>query len=215
MERDVTMSARTGGKQSGRRAGVRGWLQRAIGDRRGVAAVEFALIVPLLLCLYLVTMEASQGIETNKKVSRVASMVADLIAQQQSMTTTDIDAVMQIGEALLQPYNRSRPGIFVTAIEITNEATPRALVFWSRKLVNGVPAAYRTKGNVVTIPNVLKVPGSFLVQVVSHLDYKPVISWSASDTAALGLISAFDDISMDETYYLRPRMSTQVACSNC
>ncbi|WP_342214186.1 TadE/TadG family type IV pilus assembly protein [Aminobacter anthyllidis] len=56
-----------------------------IGDKRGVAAIEFAIIAPLLLSLYFVTMEVSQGIETNKKVSRVGSMVADLVTQQQTI----------------------------------------------------------------------------------------------------------------------------------
>jgi Flp pilus assembly protein TadG len=39
---------------------------RLIPDRRGVAAVEFALVAPLLLCMYFVTMEVAQGIEANK-----------------------------------------------------------------------------------------------------------------------------------------------------
>ena len=70
----------------GRLAKFRAWIARAAADRRGVAAIEFALVVPLLLCMYFVTMEVSQAIETNKKVSRVGSMVADLVTQQQTTT---------------------------------------------------------------------------------------------------------------------------------
>ena len=68
------------GHIGGRRCG-----HRSLGccDRRGVAAVEFALIAPLLLSMYFVTMEVSQGIEANKKVGRVGSIVADLVTQQQ------------------------------------------------------------------------------------------------------------------------------------
>ena len=55
-------------------------------DKRGVAALEFALIAPLLLSMYFVTMEVAQGIEANKKVGRVGSMVADLVTQQQQTT---------------------------------------------------------------------------------------------------------------------------------
>ena len=53
-------------------------------DRRGVAAIEFAFIVPVLLCMYFITMEASQGLVTDKKVSRIGSMVADLITQTEA-----------------------------------------------------------------------------------------------------------------------------------
>ena len=80
---------------------------RFCSDRRGVAAIEFAFIVPVLLIMYFVTMEASQAIETSKKVSRVGSMVADLITQQQTIVAADIDAIMKIGTSTLQPYDRS------------------------------------------------------------------------------------------------------------
>ena len=70
----------------GRLAKLRAWIARAAADRRGVAAIEFALVAPLLLCMYFVTMEVSQAIETNKKVSRIGSMVADLVTQQQQTT---------------------------------------------------------------------------------------------------------------------------------
>ncbi|TIO04469.1 MAG: pilus assembly protein, partial [Mesorhizobium sp.] len=66
-------------------------------DRRGVAAIEFAFIVPVLLIMYFITMEASQAIETSKKVSRIGSMVADLVTQQTSVTKADLDAIMKIG----------------------------------------------------------------------------------------------------------------------
>ncbi|TIV71910.1 MAG: pilus assembly protein, partial [Mesorhizobium sp.] len=66
-------------------------------DRRGVAAIEFAFIVPVLLIMYFITMEASQAIETSKKVSRIGSMVADLVTQQQTVVKANLDAIMKIG----------------------------------------------------------------------------------------------------------------------
>jgi Flp pilus assembly protein TadG len=201
----------------GRLAKFRAWIARAAADRRGVAAIEFALVVPLLLCMYFVTMEVSQAIETNKKVSRVGSMVADLVTQMQTTTTSELDAIMAIGQSLLTPYYRSKPKIFITAIEITDEATPKVKVFWSRQLVNDVkgPNPALPKGTIVTVPPTLNTRGSFLVRVESHLDYKPVITWAAADKPTLGLTAAFDIIKMKETYHLRPRMSSQIECSDC
>ena len=49
----------------------------------------------------------------------------------------------------------------------------------------------------------------------SSLAYKPVITWTAQQKTTLGLTSAFDGISMKETYYLRPRMSTSIPCTDC
>jgi len=207
------MSVRAGAH--GRLSGLREWVGRIVADRRGVAAVEFALVVPLLLSMYFVTMEVSQAIETNKKVSRVGSMVADLVTQQQAINKSEVEAIMAIGESLLQPYNRSKPKIIITAIEITNETTPKVKVFWSRKLVNGAFSVDAAKGSITTVPETLNTAGSFLVRVESSLDYSPVITWAAADKQSLGLTAAFDSISMKETYYLRPRMSQQVTCADC
>lgn len=187
-------------------------------DRSGVAALEFALIVPLLLCLYFVTMEVAQAIETNKKVGRVGSMVADLVAQMQDIPRSELEAIMRIGEATLQPYNRSKPTITVTAIEVTDETTPKVQVVWSRKLVDGTPSAGPAKGTAIDdLPPALKVKGSFLIRAESSLAYAPIITWTASATTkdTLGLAAAFDGLSMKETYYLRPRRSNTIPCADC
>lgn len=194
---------------------LRSVLTSLFDDKRGVAALEFALIVPLLMAMYFVTMEVSQAIEVNKKVSRVGDMVADLITQQQATSKSEVEAIMSIGEATLQPYNRSQPSIIVTAIQITDEATPKVQVAWSRKLVNGAFSAGEVIGSTTTVPAALKIKGSFLVRAESSLSYEPVITWAASSKPALGLAAAFDGISMKETYYLRPRMSTSIPCSDC
>lgn len=189
--------------------------RRLLGDRRGVAAIEFALVVPLLLCMYFVTMEVAQGVETNKKVSRVGSLVGDLVTQQMTIQKADLDAIMKIAGSVLEPYERSSPKIVITAIEITDETTPKVKVFWSRKVENGTYSVDAAKGTATTVPAALNVKGSFLVRVESYLAYKPVITWAAGDKKPMGLTAAFDNINMKETYYLRPRRSLQITCSDC
>ncbi|WP_353643408.1 TadE/TadG family type IV pilus assembly protein [Mesorhizobium sp. WSM2239] len=190
-------------------------LASLIPDRRGVAAVEFALIAPLLLSMYFVTMEVAQGIEANKKVGRVGSMVADLITQQSEVTPAQLQAILKIGGSIMQPYNRSAPKIVVTAIDITPDPGSQVKVAWSGKLENGVYSKDAAAGTATTVPTTLKMPGTFLIRVDSYLDYRPVITWSASAKSTLGLMAAFDNISMKETYYLRPRMSPTIKCAAC
>lgn len=183
--------------------------------RSGVAAIEFAFIAPVLLSLYFVTMEVSQAIEVNKKVGRVGSMVADLLTQQQSITRSEVDAILKIGESILQPYNRSDGTIVVTAIQVTDEDSPKVEVVWSRKLDNGTTSQALAPGSTTTIPDTLKIRNTFLIRVESQLAYEPVITWAADQKQVLGLAAAFDGISMSERYYLRPRMSQTVPCSDC
>jgi Flp pilus assembly protein TadG len=188
---------------------------RFAGARGGVAAIEFAFIAPVLLSLYFVTMEVSQAIEVNKKVGRVGSMVADLITQQQSITESEVDAILKIGESILQPYNRSKATIVATAIQVTDENSPEVKVVWSRKIENGAYHDAETPGSTTTIPAKLKIRNTFLIRVESDLAYKPVITWAADQKKVLGLAAAFDGISMAERYYLRPRMSQTIPCDDC
>lgn len=204
--------------RAGAHRGISGILasaKRFRGDSRGVAAIEFAFIVPVLLIMYFVTMEASQAIETSKKVSRIGSMVADLVTQQQSVVKANLDSIMQIGTSTLQPYNRSSPTIIITGIQITDEASPKVQVAWSRKLVAGTASADAAKNTTTTVPTALQIRNTFLIRVESDLGYKPIITWSANGSQSLGLTSAFNNISMSETYYLRPRRSPTIPCSDC
>ena len=92
---------------------------------------------------------------------------------------------MRIGESILQPYNRTKPKIIVTAIEITEETTLKVRVVWSRKLVDGTFSVDAVEGTITTVPAALNNKGSFLIRVDSSLDYKPVITWAAADKPPL------------------------------
>ena len=88
-------------------------------------------------------------------------------------------------------------------------------VAWSRKLVGTTYSVDAAKNTITTVPSTLKIRNTFLVRVESDLGYKPIITWSASNSQTLGLTSAFNNISMSETYYLRPRRSPTIPCSDC
>jgi Flp pilus assembly protein TadG len=190
-------------------------LRRLLRDRRGIAAVEFAFIAPLLLSMYFVTLEVGLGIETNKKVGRTGSMVADLVTQHIDIGKTELESIMKIGESIIQPYSRTKPKITVTAIDITSNPGSQVQVLWSRKMDNGVFSRAQSPGTVVTVPASLNIPGSFLIRVESELKYKPLITWTAGQKASLGLAAAFDEINMREVYYLRPRMTNKIGCGDC
>ncbi|WFP63000.1 TadE/TadG family type IV pilus assembly protein [Mesorhizobium sp. WSM4904] len=201
--------------RAGAHWGISAIAARLFRDRRGVAAIEFAFIAPVLLIMYFITMEASQAIETSKKVSRIGSMVADLVTQQTTVTKADLDAIMKIGTSTLQPYNRSTPTIIITGIQISDQASPQARVAWSRKLAGTTYSADAKKDDPTTVPSTLNIRNTFLVRVESDLGYEAMITWSADESKALGLTSVFNKIPMGETYYLRPRRGPTVPCTDC
>ncbi|MGB3502072.1 MAG: TadE/TadG family type IV pilus assembly protein [Mesorhizobium sp.] len=183
-------------------------------NRRGVAAIEFALIAPLLLCMYFVTMEVAPAIDTSKKVGRSASMVADLITQQREIKKADLDAIMQIGNATLIPYSRSKLKVTVTAIRIS-AAPATATVAWSRRMDDGVFSRPFNVGASVTVPTALLLPDTFLIRVTSELGYTPMIAWSEDSKRPLGLVASFSKLNMSKTNHLRPRLGTTITCTDC
>lgn len=176
-------------------------------DKSGIAAVEFAFVVPVLLISYLGAIEVGQAIDVNKKVGRSASMVADLITQEQDIDRDQVRAMMNIGNLILEPFTRFDLAIEVTAIEVTTDPTPKTQVVWSQKVENGSFTTPHAAGSITTLPSTLETPGSFIIRVQSDLEYQPIITWV--------LASRGGKINMDETYYLRPRVTNRIECSDC
>lgn len=212
-ETEMKHHQKTDGGRMGLMIAIRDFLR----DRRGVAAIEFAIVAPILFAMYFLTLEFGQAINANKKISRAASMIGDLAAQQPSITPSEADAIMKIGGAILKPYNRSEPNITLTAIEVTDEDTPEVRVIWSRELKNGSTGPGLPKGSITTIPQKLMKKGAFYIWATTSLGYKPIITWSSNGQKSLGItaMAGLDNLQMSERYYLRPRMSSSIPCSDC
>jgi Flp pilus assembly protein TadG len=186
-------------------------IKRLVHDRQGVAAIEFALVVPLMLAMCLVTWELALAIDTSRKVGRAGSTIGDLIAQQPKMSLSELEGIATMGGGIIQPYNRSDPTIVVTAIEIAEEeGEPRSNVVWSYKYGSGELGKDPTD-----IPERLRTPGSFLIRVDSTLDYLPVITFEGANKGAVGLGASRPVYEMAETYFLRPRVSQSIPCDDC
>jgi Flp pilus assembly protein TadG len=193
-----------------------GAARRFATDRSGVAAVEFVFIAPLIIILWLGTMEVSQGIEVNKKVGRSASVIGDIVTQTDVINVGDLEDIMKIGASVLQPYTRDYPYITVSEVYVDNGLS--AKIVWSRKGRQSTFSSGYAVNSAVTLPANLKVANTYLVKVESDLDYIPVTNTSyvirsSSSTKKYGFSSAVWH--MRETYYLRPRVNDDVACNGC
>lgn len=179
---------------------------------RGAAAVEFAFIVPILITLYLGSMELSQALDVDVKVSRTANMVADLVTQQDAVSQSQLVSIMKIGEATLQPYNRDTPTITIVAVQVDSSTQPKAQIAWSIRRHGSTVTTPYAAGTVVTLPERLTTAGAFVVEVNAELEYIPVTTWSIKATSTS---NGFASIPMKETYYLRPRLTNTIDCTDC
>ena len=77
-------------------------------DKSGVAAVEFAMIVPIMFFMFIGAVEISQAITVDRRVTQVASSMADLVARKEtSITQTEMGDITKIGSYIMMPYSQT------------------------------------------------------------------------------------------------------------
>jgi Flp pilus assembly protein TadG len=76
-------------------------------ERRGVAAIEFAMIVPIMLAMFIGAVGLGQAITVDRRVTQVANSTADLVARaQKQISQTEIGDIMKVGGYILEPYSQ-------------------------------------------------------------------------------------------------------------
>ena len=162
------------------------------GDQRGVSAVEFALMLPLMVALYLGVVEISQGIAAQRKMTMTTRTVADLVSQTTNVANTYMTNAMNAATAVMAPFPDSNLKITVSSIKI---ADGKATVSWS-DTKNGTARAI---GSTVTLPAALVADNGSLILSEVEYAYTPTIGYVISGT-----------LTLKDNLYMRPRQSTCV-----
>jgi Flp pilus assembly protein TadG len=171
-------------------------------DRRGVAAVEFSLILPFLLLLMLGMAETVTALNHDRKVGQVANTVADLVAQAESVSTGDVSDIMLAASEIMQPYPDTNMEVIVASVTFNDDGDPE--VDWSRNNAGGTPWAGGSTPPI-EFPDTLAVAGTSLVVSQTTYDYAPMFS-----SLVENMYSGASSISLSDTYYYKPRITTTV-----
>jgi Flp pilus assembly protein TadG len=191
----------------------------------GIAAVEFAFLVPIMLCMFIGTVELSQAITIDRRVTHVASSTADLVARQRTVTQSTLDGYMQIITQLMSPYSATPLKLTISNVYNTTSAPTVNMVCWvyhrDNSSANAANASITANGTYTSatggaLPTgVLDATGgtSVIVVEVSYL-YQPVLLFGSGNTTINGArITSYigtSGITMRETFYLKPRLSASV-----
>jgi Flp pilus assembly protein TadG len=90
----------------GARAGA--LLRRWKADAAGLAAIEFAFIAPMMGVMFIGSVELSQAIIVDRRVTQIASTTADLVARAETqIAQSDITDIMKAGSFIMAPYNQN------------------------------------------------------------------------------------------------------------
>lgn len=101
-------------------------LRALLRSEKGVAVVEFALIMPLLLVLYLGSVDVSQGIQADRKLASVAGTLGDLVAQTRSeLPVSTLNDYFTASQAIMLPFDGSETGMLLTIVYVDNDGVAR------------------------------------------------------------------------------------------
>lgn len=177
--------------------------RRFIRDRRGVSAVEFAFVAPLLITLYLGCVQVSDGVSVDRKVTLTAAALANLSAQVTTITTSDMTNILDASSAIIAPYSASNLAITVTCISI--DANKNAKVKWSATR-NGVAKTPNTPYTFTSSTAALNVASTQLILAEASYSYTPIVGNAITGT-----------LTLSDQMFMSPRISAptynNVACT--
>ena len=169
-------------------------IRRFLRDKRGISAVEFAMLLPLMITLYLGGVEVSQAVAVDRKVTLISRSLGDLVAQATTVTNAEMTNILAATAAIIVPYVDAKLKITVSSVVI--DAQGVAKIAWS-DTKNGTA---RAVGSTVTLPAALNTASTSLIWAESQYAYTPVIGYVITGTMTL-----------KDQIYMRPRLSDTVA----
>jgi Flp pilus assembly protein TadG len=181
-------------------------VRRFEGDKRGATAVEFAMIVPVMLLLLFATYDLTNGFAARRKVTITSRTLSDLISQaSQPLLDGDLTNAFDASEQIMKPFPDTP---IQTISEIVVDATgtsTTAKIVWS-KAWNG--SAYVnspfTQNAATTVPPELVEAKQkiYLIRSDVSFTYAPISTYFLKQSLLLS-----------NTFYTRPRQLTCVQYS--
>lgn len=173
-------------------------LSRFAGASEGVAAVEFALILPLMLFLYIGTMEAGSLIIMDRRVQTVAGSLGDLVARSNKVVTAaELANYFKAGKWMVEADVAPQLDQIVTSVYVKPDGSGNE-VKWSREYPSGpghaVGSTYPLPQEIINIAK-----GSYVIVSEASTPYTPV----------LGMVFK-DAINLHRENFFMPRFGTEI-----
>jgi Flp pilus assembly protein TadG len=174
-------------------------VRRFARDQKGLALIEFAFVLPLMLLLYVGSVAVTMGVTTDRKVTLVTRTLGDIVAQDNNITADESTNVFNAARAILAPYDSSLTVLKSRVSSVKILANGKACVRWSRSPNSGY--ARTPKSDVTTfIPADLRVPSTYLIVPETEYAYKPVVAFNNVGQA----------LTLTDKMFMRPRQSSEV-----
>lgn len=178
-----------------------GDLLRRLGrETAGMAAVEFALILPILVVLWIGGVEMTQALSVDRRLNNLASAIGDLSARSKQLIYDDVDNIFDIAPGAMFPYGTTGLQLRVTAVNISGAGT--GTVAWSR--AEGTTAYPDNQNMNNLVPATLRVPDTQVIMAEVYFTYTPAVGYVITG-----------DLALDDRTFFVPRLTQYVKlCDN-
>jgi Flp pilus assembly protein TadG len=161
-------------------------LGKFLADQRGMSAVEFALLLPFMVLLYLGGVEVAQAVSINRMIALTSSTVTNLVSQYTTISAAnDMPDILNSSAQIMTPYSGANTKVIVSAIAI--DAQGQGTVTWSQAL----HGTARVAGSNVSVPAGLNTPNTTIILGEASYAYTPTI-----DFMHLGMMTISSSIFM-------------------
>ncbi len=137
-------------------------------DDRGVGAVEFALLAPILILVFMASIELPRAYTTARKLDRAARTMSDLISRS---SLTSLDDVYAAGAAVIDPIDPTSTGMRLSAVGVYTNGVARICSAAAKNI-----SAEAVNTNLGLAPPVYADPGSRYVKAEVRYTYVPVFN---------------------------------------
>ena len=163
---------------------LRRWLRRFRTAEHGVAAVEFALILPIMLMLYIGMVEGSTLISMDRKVQTVSGSVGDLVARSNgTIKGNTLNDYVKVAAGIMTPFSDDDLEQVVSQVHV--DADGKATIDWSRRYVGQVlqSSGAHAAGSVYALPSevvdILRGQGQqYVIVTECSADYVPLYGFA-------------------------------------
>ncbi len=163
--------------------GLREKSAQFIAREDGAILFEAAIVLPILLMIFVGMVEFSQAFTAKRRVASVAITTADLVAQAASVTTSNLNDIVSISNALLAPLSVKTLTVTVTSVglDANNNAATLWICTWSK--IGAAPSCTvsaqgcTATGAAYSLPKGLTLqPGNSLIVTNATYKYNPQIA---------------------------------------
>jgi Flp pilus assembly protein TadG len=154
-------------------------LRRFGAARKGLAALEFAIIAPLLMVpLLLGSVDLLDVLGANKRAQNAAASLADVVARDTEVSNAEMTGLWRSLDILLYPNDPGEMQMRITSISIINASTAR--VIWSEG--HGGMSGRQPGTNVTGLDSRMMTPGTSIIMTESVYDYTPPLHFLFGDS---------------------------------